>query len=113
MTGRAWRYSRSPSGRGRGASRLPEAPACARRPVERRLDLVFLLIAPRPARIALHDVAFAPRIMRKVDREAELRRIAGLLRALVIVVDEIIVTAHVKLEDLVGLGRALGDFLQR
>ena len=96
-----------------GRFRMALVEALDQRPVERGLDVMLGLAAAGPARIALHQVALAPRIVREVDREAELRRVARVLRALVVVVDELVVAAHIELEDLVGLRRALRDLLQR
>ena len=83
--------------------------ALDRRPVEAGLRVVLVLAAVGDAVEALHHVALAPRVVREVDREAELRHKAGLLRALVDVVDELVVAAHIELENLERVRRLLGE----
>src|ERR1041384_5120768 len=57
-------------------------------------------------------ISIAPRVIGKVDREAELRRVAAVLRALVELVDIFVVAARVELEDLEGAGRLLCSVLR-
>ena len=84
-----------------------------RAPVEPRKIAMLLHAAIGDAVMALHHVALAPRIMREVDREAELRREARILRALVELVDVLVVAARIELEDLERVGRALRHLLDR
>src|SRR5207302_2085354 len=82
-------------------------------PVKAGLGVTLELAAIGDAVEALHHVALAPRIIGEVDREAELRREAIVLRALVDAVDELVVAAHIELEDLERVGRLLGGLLER
>ena len=73
---------------------------------------VFGLAAAAPGGlVALGEIAFAPTVVRGVDREAE-RGIAVLDGALDVIVDEGVVAANVQLEDAQCIGRGFRNFLE-
>ena len=81
--------------------------ALQRAPVEPCKIAMLLDAAIGDTVMALHHVALAPRVMREVDREAELRRKSRGLRAVVEIVDIFVVAARIKLEDLESVGSFL------
>src|SRR5271170_7453985 len=80
-------------------------------PVEARLVDARVARADAAALVALGDVALAPRIAVRIDRQRE-RVVAAIHRAADMIVDPSLVAADIKLEDFEPIAGRLGGFFE-